>query len=118
MTRKTLSAVNGNSVLTWTSGIPAGARVWGVTAKILTAFGATGGLTGLRIGDATLSDRWTRTAMALTLATETSQGDFASSDVPIYAAATDILVAAQGGTFDATGAIELALYYSLLRHPV
>lgn len=117
LSRRTLSAVNGASALTWTAGIPALARVWGVTAKILTGFGATGGLTGLRLGDATLLDRWTNAAMALTLATETSQGDFASADLPIYASATDILVSAVGGTFDATGAIELACYYSLLRHP-
>jgi hypothetical protein len=115
--RLTLSAVNGNAVLTWTAGYPALARIWGVTAKVLTGFGATGGLTGLLIGDGTLNDRWSRVAIALTLATETSQGDFSSSDTPIYASATDILVSAIGGTFDATGAIELACYYSLLRHP-
>src|SRR5712691_8611361 len=87
LARRTLSAVNGNAVLTWTGGIPALARVWGVTAKVLTAFATTGGLTGLRLGEATLLDRWTNADMALALNTETDQGDFASSDLPICAAA-------------------------------
>jgi len=115
--RQTLAAVNGASVLTWTAGIPALARVWGVTAKVLTAFATTGGLTGLRIGEATLLDRWTNADMALALNTETDQGDFSSSDLPIFSTAADILVSAVGGTYGATGAMELACYYSLLRHP-
>ena len=109
---------NGLTTMTATGGLLANRRVWGVTAKNLIAFGATGGLTGLLIGDPTIPDRWTNAAMALTGGIETDEGDFSDLSLMIYTANTDLIVSGVGGTFDATGQIELAVHYSLLRHPV
>ena len=112
-----LPCTNGVAVLAWTAGYPSAGRVWGVTSKILTAPGTSQGLTGFRVGDAAVADRWTRAAASLALAAETDQGDFALTDLPITAG-EDILVQAEGGLFDGTGQIELCCYFSLLRHPV
>ena len=87
-----------------------------MTSRVLTAFGVTGGLASLAIGEPADMARW-GTALPITLNAETDQGDFTISDLPIYPIATDVWVSALGGTFDATGAIELAVFYSLLRHP-
>lgn len=108
---------NGTGVMTRTGALPAASRVWGVTAKVTTAFGTTGGLAGLRIGDGASPVRWTNADMALTLGTETDQGDFSDASLMIYTVATDLLVSAIGGLFDATGVLEVAIHSSLLRHP-
>lgn len=108
---------NGLTTMSITGGLLANRRVWGVTAKNLVAFGATGGLTGMLIGDPTVADRWTNAAMALAIATETDEGDFSDLSLMIYTANTNLIVSGVGGTFDATGQIELAVHYSLLRHP-
>lgn len=115
---KTLAAASfsGTALMTWAAAIPANARVWGVTSKCATAFGVTGGLASVAIGEPADSARW-GTALPITLNAETDQGDFTTSDLPIYPIATDVWVSALGGTFDATGTLELAVFYSLLRHP-
>lgn len=112
-----LTSSNGASVLTGTSRLPANSRVWGVTAKIITTFGNSGGLTGLLVGDPTDTDRWTSSAMARTSGTETDDGDFSDPSLMIYASATNVLVSAVGGTFDTDGVIELCVHYSQMRHP-
>lgn len=110
------SAFSGTGVMTWSAALPANARIWGVTSKITTAFGVTNGLASLQIGDATTPTLW-GTGLPLTLNSETDQGDFTTSDLPIYPTAADVWVSAVGGTFDATGVMELCVHYSLLRHP-
>jgi hypothetical protein len=110
------SSFNGTGLMTWTGGLPANARIFGVTSKITTAFGVTNGLASLQIGDPTTPTLW-GTGLPLTLNSETDQGDFTTSDLPIYPTATDLWVSAVGGTFDATGVMELCVHYSLLRHP-
>jgi len=112
-----LTSSNGASVLTATAKLPANSRVWGVTAKVVTTFGNSGGLTGLLVGDSTTVDRWTSSAMARTSGTETDQGDFNDASLMIYATATDVLVSAVGGTFDTDGVIELCVHYNVLTHP-
>ena len=108
---------NGTAVMTLTAGLPASRRIWGVTARITTTFGATNGLTGLRIGDASSTVRWTNADMALSLNTETDEGDFSDMSLMIYPATTDLVVSAIGGLYDATGVLQVAIHSSWLRHP-
>jgi len=85
--------------------------------KVLTAFGATGGLTGLLVGDLSDPARWSSAAIALTQNTETDEGNFSDMSLMIYPAAADLLVTAVGGLYDATGLLELCVHSSVLRHP-
>lgn len=93
----------------------AGMRLAGVTSEILTGFGTTQGLTGFGIGDGTLYDRW-GIQTTLTATAQTDQGDFRDAGWPVYASASDLLVTAEGGTFDGTGRLELTLWYFYLTH--
>jgi hypothetical protein len=112
-----LSASNGASTLTATGLIPSGARVLGVTTKIITTFGTTGGLTGFAVGDATSVAHW-GSQTTLTAGAETSQRDFTDAGQPINnsAAASDVILSALSGTFDATGQVEVQLTWFLLTH--
>ena len=108
---------NGDGVMIGAGFLPANRRIWGVTAQVQVTFGATGGLTGLLVGDAVTVDRWSRAAMALTAGTETSEGDFSDGSLVIYGAATDLWISGVGGLFDATGELEICIFSSLIRHP-
>lgn len=94
--------------------ILAGDRVFGVTIKILTDLGTTGGLTSFDVGDSVLSDRWGR-GIGITAGTTTGQIDFPISDAPIYGANTDVLLTADV-LFDTTGEIEVKSHYFTLTH--
>lgn len=111
----TLKATNGASLLTASAFIHAGERVLGVTMKITTGLGVTGGLTGFSIGDTVTIDRW-GTFTTLTVNTESNQGDFTVEGWPVYPASNDVVVSALGGTFDGTGAIQLTVHYMTLTH--
>jgi hypothetical protein len=104
-------------VLTATGKLAAGMRVFGVTASVVTTFGNSNSLTGLLIGDTILPSRWSATALARTSGTTSNQSNFADASLMIYNTATDLIVSAVGGTFDADGVIELCIFYSSLRHP-
>lgn len=119
LNRATLRATdfNGTGVMTYASGIPANRRIWGVTIKIAVSFGTTGGLTGLLVGDPSDPARWSNAAIPLTANTETDEGDFSDMSLMIYPTATNLLVTAVGGLFDATGSLEVCIHSSLLRHP-
>lgn len=119
LNRSTLRATdfNGSGVMTYSSGIPANRRIWGVTIKINTTFGTTGGLTGLFVGDSIDPTRWSNAAIPLTSGTETDEGDFSDMSLMIYPTAANLLVTAVGGLFDATGSLEVCIHSSLLRHP-
>lgn len=112
-----INSSNGASVLTATARLAAGARVWGVTASVITTFGNSGGLTGLLIGDGGDIDRWTSTALGRTSGSTSNQSNFTDASLMIYPSATDLLVTAVGGTFDADGVLELCIFASTLRHP-
>ncbi len=94
--------------------IPAGARVVGVYRTITTAFGASGGLTGMHLGDAILVDRWGQ-ALALTVNDKSDATDFREGGVPVYTSATSVLISAapDTATFDATGVLLLEVEYHL-----
>ncbi len=105
----------GLGTLTWSSAIPAGARVAGVTSEITRAFGTSQSLTAFAIGDATLVDRW-GVQSTLTPPAQTDQSTFTTGDWRVFTGASDIIVSAQSGLFDASGELELTLHYFLLTH--
>lgn len=110
-----ISASNGAAVLTISGAIEAGWRVAGVTAEILQTFGNTGGLENIAIGDSGSYSRW-GSLIERTAGTITSPSDFEGDTLPLYTTATDILITAIGGLFDATGQIELKVHYFTLAH--
>jgi hypothetical protein len=113
-TDATVSPLPGDSTITVPGLVPTGYRVKGVTYTVTEAFGASNGLTGLLIGDAVLMDRWA-TMTTLTAGQTGGQLGFHDSTEPIAAPASYVvLIAALGGTFDATGAIHVTAYYESL----
>lgn len=93
--------------------VPAGYRCEGLTWTITTGFGTSSGLTGLLIGDAVANDRWARLTDVSTGQTG-GQVNFRSDTTPVEPIPYVILVAAEGGTFDATGALHVTAYWSAL----
>lgn len=93
--------------------VPAGFRCEGLTWTITTAFGTSGGLTGLLIGDAVANDRWARLT-DLSAGQTGGQVSFRSDTTPVEPIPYTILVAAEGGLLDATGGLHLTAYYSVL----
>lgn len=109
----TLTASDGETVLTASALAPANCRLLGLSTEILADFGTSHGLTGLALGDAVVADRWGMQA-ALTAETTTNLSA-AHSDTHIIApAGYTVLVTAQGGAFDAQGQLRLRLYWSVL----
>ena len=113
-TEGTVSASPGAGVVTMPTMAPAGYRVLGVTSTITTAFGTSNGLTALVLGDAFLMDRWGGPT-SLAVGQKTNQLQFHAGDQPISAPSSyTLLVAAIGGTFDATGALHATCYWESL----
>jgi len=107
--RATLSNVSGASV-TATGLIPAGAVVMGVTSKVTIGLGTGNGTTGYKIGTGADDDRWgdiTGTAAGTT----SDNRDWTAGTIECFPAATDVIVTAVGGNFDATGDIYLSVQY-------
>jgi hypothetical protein len=107
--RATLSNVSGASV-TASGIIPDGAVVVGVTTKVTTGLGTTLGTTGYTVGDGTDVDRWgaiTGTAAG----TSSDNRDWTATTVQAFTAASDIVITATGGNFDATGVIYVSVQY-------
>lgn len=90
-----------------------GFRCEGLTWTITTGFGTSNGLSALLIGDGVANDRWARIT-TLTTGETGGQVAFRSDVTPIEPIPYVILVAAEGGTFDATGALHLTAYWSAL----
>jgi hypothetical protein len=107
--RATLTDVSGASV-TATGLIPAGAVVMGVTSKVTTALGTANGTTGYKIGTGADDDRWG--AITGTAAGTTSDNrNWTAGTIECFPTATDVIVTATGGNFDATGVIYLSVQY-------
>jgi hypothetical protein len=82
----------------------------GVTSKVTTALGTTNSTTGYKIGTAADDDRWG--AITGTAAGTTSDNrDWTAGTIECFPAATDVIVTATGGNFDATGVIYLSVQY-------
>jgi hypothetical protein len=110
----TVTAVPGAAVISVPGLVPPGYRVRGLTSTITQAWGTSGGLTGLFLGDAVLLDRW-GAPNSLALGEKTNQLQFRAGDQPIAApSGYVVLIAAVGGLFDAVGALHLTAYYESL----
>lgn len=101
----TVSGMSGATV-TATNLIPAGSVVLGVTIRVTTAIT---GATSFEIGDGTDADRW-GTAIAVASGTTTTNANTTITSVPIYAAATSVVLTANGGNF-ASGAVKITVHY-------
>lgn len=114
--RRTVTVVPGTGGLVSIPNlILAGMRIFGITVHILETLGNSNGMTAFDVGAAPVIDRW-GIVTSLLQGTKTSQGDFRSSDLPIFATAQDVLLAAHNGTFDGTGRIEVRSHSMPLTH--
>jgi len=93
--------------------IPAGAIVFGVTVHVTEAI--VGGPDDFSIGDGTDTDRW-GTGILVAAATVTTGLDFTITSVPIYTAATSVVITANTTPFDVAedGAISVTVHYAIL----
>lgn len=98
---------------TWTAAIPAGSLFLGVTSRVTTLIT---GATSFKIGDGSDVDRWGAT-VAVAAGTTSGIPEFTITSPVYYAAATNIVLTANGSNFTA-GAVRLAVYYTLLDPPV
>lgn len=103
----------GTGVISVPGLVPAGYRCEGITWTITTGFGTSQGLTGLLVGDGVANDRWARITNLATGQTS-GQVHFRSDVTPVEPIPYVILVAAEGGLFDATGALHVTAYWSTL----
>lgn len=93
--------------------IPAGAVVTGTMATITTSLGTTGGLTGFSLGISTDAARYgTRNSTGAGGSID-NRNWAATTGFLNYPAATGVVLTAVGGTFDGTGAIDVAIDYEL-----
>ncbi len=108
----------GLATMVWFGALPVGERIWGVTIKVLTAFGITNGLTGLLVGDQIVPDRWSNQVLGLIPSVESHQGFFSDASLMVMSVRGDVIITGTGGLFDADGRLEIAVHTSLLTHPV
>lgn len=104
-----LSAVSGATV-TATSLIPDGAFVLGVVTRVTTQLGNGSGTTGYQVGDGSDADRW-GSVTGLTVGTDTDNTDATASFVGAFTSANNVVITANGGNFDGTGAIRVTVLY-------
>jgi hypothetical protein len=102
-----LSALSG-ATATATGIIPAGAVVLGVTTRVVTL---VTGATSYAIGDGSDADRW-GTGIAVAKDTVSGNADCTITSIPVYAAATNVVLTAGGSNFTA-GAIRVTVHYLL-----
>jgi hypothetical protein len=109
-------AVNGLSGATATASnfIPAGSLVLGITLRVTTLI-TSGAGTSFKIGDGTTTDAWGAT-VAFAAGTATSIANFTVVSPKYYAAATNVVLTCNGGTFTA-GAVRLSISYIKLTPP-
>lgn len=103
----------GTGVISVPGLVPVGYRCEGVTWTITTGFGTSQGLTGLLIGDGVANDRWGHLTDVSTGQTG-GQVHFRSETTPVEPIPYVLLVAADGGLFDAVGVLHLTAYWSAL----
>lgn len=114
----TLTAMPGGSLLELIGLVPEGYRVRGLATTIIDAFGTSGGLTALLLGDPVLNDRWGRQPV-LTEGAMTNQKDARSSSEPIAGAGGYALqIAVEGGLMDSAGRIHCTLFWERLAQDI
>lgn len=84
----------------------------GVLAEVTQAFGTSGGLQALAIGDDVQFDRWGTVDVAK--GAKNRPGVFKGNPAPWTENYTDIVVTPIGGSFDSTGELQLTLRYNTL----
>jgi hypothetical protein len=100
------TALTSGSTYTFTNLIPAGSIVLGVTIRVTTL---VTGATSMTIGDGTDATRW-GTGIAVAAGTTTTLADCTEVAVPIYAAATSVVLTAAGSDFTA-GVVRATVHY-------
>lgn len=103
-----LTTDSGVGTATATNLIPAGSLVIGIDARVTTTISGAG-LGSFSIGDGTDADRW-GTGIALAAGTTVTLANATIATVPIYAAATSVVLTANAGQFDA-GVIRITVHY-------
>ena len=84
--------------------------VIGVTTKITTALGETGGTTGYAVGTAADPNRWGDVSgVATTVSSDNT--DHTSTTIQLFTAANNVVLTAAGGNFDGTGVIHVSIQY-------
>lgn len=106
----TLASVSGATV-TATSLIPAGAIVLGISTQVTVALGTGNGTTGYQVGDGSDADRWGNVTGTATT-TKTKNSDWTAATVPIFTAAQNVVITANGGNFNGTGSIWIDVAYA------
>ena len=105
------------ATLTANNLIPAGVVLIGLTARVTTSFGTSGGLTSFDVGDSGDQNRWNNN-MALTSGTTMNHDDATADPAGVWAAGPrDVILISEGGNFDGTGTIELLSHYLDLTAP-
>lgn len=107
--KTTLASVSGATV-TATSLIPDGAIVVGVTTKVTVSLGTGGGTTGYQVGDGSDADRWGQIA-GTAAGTSTDNTNWTATTVQAFTSAQNVVITADGGNFNGTGSIEVAVQY-------
>lgn len=113
---KTTVTVNASSgagtpLLTASTVAPAGVLLLGVTARVTTTCGATGGLTTWSLGDAQMADRWA-TGINRTSGTVTNAGMWRNYAPMPLATSLNVLLFADAGLWDATGVLKVTAHYA------
>lgn len=106
-TTQLASAMNGATV-SLAAAIPAGSVVLGVATRVTTLIG---GATSFSIGDGTNATAFGAN-IAVAAGTTTNNTNWTITSVPIYPAATAIVLTANGSNFTA-GAVRVDVYYAL-----
>lgn len=108
-TDATVSAANGQGVISVSGLVPTGCRVIAVIARIEVDFGTSNGLSQILIGDSTANDRFG--SIGLTAGLTTGQQSLHAGDEPIAATPYVVLLAAIGGYYDAVGTIAIRAFW-------
>jgi hypothetical protein len=102
-----LSGSSGDAALIASGALPANALILFVQLTVTQQFGAGNGATALDMGDSALTDRFTSGA-TLTVGVKPVR----HGGLPLYPAATDLVLSIIGGTFDGSG-LATAVVYSI-----
>ncbi len=112
------ATVNSSAGATLTASglIPDGAMLIGLTARVLTGFGTTTGLTDFDVGDGSDVDRWAN-SLAITATTTMDPTDSTADAGGWFQSATDVVLTSVGGNFDGTGQIIIHAHVITLNAP-
>ena len=114
---KTTTTVNassgaGTTLLTASAAVPAGVLLLGVTARVVTTCGASGGLTTWTLGDADTIERW-GTGISRSSPTVTNAGMWRAYRPTPILSAQNLLLLADGGLWDSVGQIRLTCHWEI-----